>query len=68
MDRQIIEQIKAEIDVLDQVEMARLTRFARPGHTYFNTQCPEVVNHFQERFRKLGGMTPAISKHIGLQS
>lgn len=58
-----VEKLKAEIDQLSHVEMARLWRFAEPGHMFFR---PPMGEYFKERFLKLGGMTPEISKMIGL--
>ena len=59
-----IEQHKQTIDALSHMEMARLWRFAPAGHPYFNNTLP-LFDYFQARFRKLGGMTPVISKRIG---
>lgn len=50
---------------MSHTEMARLYRFAPAGHIYFNTNLPFNAV-FQQRFKALGGMTPAISKEIGL--
>jgi hypothetical protein len=58
------EQIKIyekEIDKLDHYEMAKLRRFAPPGHIYF---CDDLYLYFENRFQNLGGMTPEISKAI----
>lgn len=59
-----IEEHKAKIDTLSQLEMARLWRFVRAGHPYFNSELP-LYEHFKARFEKLGGMTPEISKQLG---
>lgn len=61
-----IQAVKNEIDTLSQIEMAKLWRFAPVGHKYFDTTKPWHL-HFDERFKKLGGMTPQISKEIGLR-
>ena len=53
-----------EIEGMDQVEMARLLRFAPSGHPAFVTGSPEA-EAFDRRFKELGGMTPEISKRIG---
>ena len=53
------------IDVMDQMEMARLKRFAPVGHPYFDKRLP-LNAYFEARFAKLGGMTPRISKAIDL--
>jgi len=55
----------AKIDAMSQVEMARLWRFAPVGHPYFDDRLP-YHEHFRDRFRAIGGMTPEISKRIGL--
>ena len=59
-----IEAHKKSIDKMPHIEMARLWRFAESGHPYFNTDRPLYL-HFNERFKKLGGMTSEISKIIG---
>ncbi len=56
------EKVKTEIDFLSQIEMARLIRFAEPGHPYFSG---DYYDYFQKRFKELGGMTPEISKQLG---
>ncbi|MCK4498920.1 hypothetical protein KAU11_00310 [Candidatus Babeliales bacterium] len=53
-----------KINQMSQLEMARLWRFAPPGHLYFDTTKP-FWNAFKNRFDDLGGFTPAISKAIG---
>ena len=61
------EQIEAEkqrIDEMSQHRMASLWRFAPSGHPYFDNRLP-LFEHFQARFKELGGMTPAVSKSIG---
>lgn len=58
------QDILYEINKLSHEEMARLWRFAPVGHKYFDNGKP-YANYFEERFQKLGGMTPEISKHIG---
>ncbi len=57
------EKLKAEIDALSRVEMARLHRFAPSGHPMFQA---EAGRYFEERFNGLGGFSPEISKAIGL--
>ena len=56
--------IKKEIGGLSQYEMCRLTRFAPIGHKYFDSSKP-YYKYFKERFKKLGGFTPFISKILG---
>ena len=64
MDTDTIEQEKATIYGMGQEEMARLWRFAPAGHPYFDKTLP-LWEHFEKRFKSLGGMTPAISKSLG---
>ena len=59
-----IEQWKATIDKMSQVEMAFLQRYAPSGHPIFRSDLP-LYDYFQTRFKSLGGMTSAISKQIG---
>lgn len=54
---------KKTIDGMTQIQMASLQRFARSGHPYFDTRLP-LWEYFKNRFAKLGGMTPEISKAI----
>lgn len=54
----------AKIEIMSQVEMAHLYRFAPAGHPYFNRELP-YNKFFMDRFILLGGMTPEISKEIG---
>ena len=60
-----IEVEKKTIDEMSQVQMASLWRFAPSGHPYFDKRLP-LFEYFQARFKSLGGMTPAVSKSIGL--
>jgi len=55
---------KEKIDKLSHIEMCRLWRFAPIGHIFFN---PHLSKHFNKRYQKFGGMTPKISKIIGLK-
>lgn len=55
--------LRAKIDGMSQIEMAQKHRFAPAGDPMFQGK---VGTYFAERFRELGGMTPAISKSIGL--
>jgi hypothetical protein len=59
-----IQSGKDEIDALSHTEMGRLYRFAPAGHKFFDITKP-WHKYFSERFKKLGGMTPQISKEIG---
>lgn len=65
MTEEEIKKWKEKIDKMTQVEMARLRRFAPSGHPCFTTTT-DLPTYFQDRFKELGGMTPAISKEIGL--
>ena len=51
------------IENMSRIEMARLWRYAPSSHSYFNTQKP-YFQIFKNRFAKLGGFTPKISKQI----
>ena len=64
MIEQEIDDWKEKIAAMNQVEMARLWRFAPSGHPCFDSRLP-LFEIFQDRFKKLGGMTPGISKSIG---
>ena len=59
-----IKQWEEKIDKMSQAEMAHLRRFAPAGHVVFDSSLP-LSKYFEERFKKLGGMTPGISKAIG---
>lgn len=59
-----LQKHKEKIDGMGREEMARLWRFAPSGHPYFKTG--PVYDYFNERFTSLGGMSPEISKKIGL--
>ena len=63
MDESEIEKHRKIIDQMSHEEMARLWRFAPSGHPYFDRRLP-LVEHFEKRFKKLGGFTPEISKEI----
>ncbi len=52
------------INQMTQEEMASLWRSAPLGHSYFDKTKP-FFKVFDERFKKLGGFTPAISKALG---
>lgn len=62
------EDVQAEIEYINQMPhaaMAQLWRFAPAGHRYFDRNLP-LFEHFERRFKALGGMTPEVSKLIGL--
>lgn len=55
---------KNHIDGLSQYDMAHMWRFSKAGENiYFTT--PELTEHFNKRFKELGGMTPELSKELG---
>lgn len=56
-------RLKAAIDTMSREEMCRLWRFAPSGDPYFVTG-NGVAEYFRERFDKLGGFSPQISKAI----
>lgn len=64
MNEDAIQIWKDKIDTMSQEELASLQRFAPAGHPIFRSDLP-LYEHFKERFAKLGGMTPTISKKIG---
>ena len=53
-----------KIYLLTRDELARIWRFAPTGHPWFNSTLP-YFKHFNRRFKRLGGMSPSISKQIG---
>lgn len=63
MTKTIAEEIE-HINNMSHIEMAKLWRFSDCTHNYFNTDLP-FSKIFEERFKKFGGMTPAISKRVG---
>ena len=60
-----IKDAKRDIDSMTQFEMAELFRFAPSGHPYFDRRNGDLSEYFNERFIRIGGMTPAISKSLG---
>lgn len=55
--------LRAKIDRMSHIDMARAHRFSPAGDPLFQS---EVGAYFAARFKRLGGMTPAMSKLIGL--
>lgn len=53
-----------KINAMSREEMARLWRFAPPGHPYFDSSKP-YWKIFVTRFDELGRFSPEISKAIG---
>lgn len=58
------EEQKAKIDAMSHAEMASLWRFAPSGHPLLSGEAGE---YFSKAFKEKGGMTPGISKAIGLE-
>ena len=63
MTEEEIQKYKEEIDKLTHEDMARMWRFARPGHPYF--QHGPIYDYFQKRFDSFGNWNPRLSKKIG---
>ena len=61
------EKVKEDIYQLSRIEMARLWRYAPPGHSYFDDEKPFYEVFKKRFFEELGGFTPAISKMIDSQ-
>ena len=55
-------ELKAEIDGWSREEMARKWRFSKVGDPIFQGA---RGRYLRERFSRLGGMSPEISKRIG---
>ena len=64
MNQKEIDEWKNKIDNMDQAQMASAWRFSEAGNPMFRSDLP-LYDYFQKRFKKLGGMTPEISKLIG---
>jgi len=64
MSKEDIEIETLKINSMSHIEMARLYRFAKSGHTYFDSTLP-LNEIFMKRFREFSGMTTEISKTIG---
>jgi hypothetical protein len=52
----------AEVEQADHEQLARWYRFLPSGDT---REQREIADKIAERFKKLGGMTPALEKKIG---
>ena len=61
-EEQEVIELKAKIDSMSRLDMARRWRFAPVGDPMFQG---EVGDYFEKRFKELGGFTPEISKKIG---
>ena len=61
-EQEITEHMK-KIDEMSREIMSFIWRFAPAGHPYFIADSP-LCDHFLNRFQKLGGFTPQISKLI----
>ena len=57
-----VEQLKNEIDNMDQEDLCYHWRFEPIGSPYFDG---EVGTYFKEAMVRAGGFTPEISKKIG---
>lgn len=57
-----IAEWKEKIDNMTHSQMAAKYRFTEAGHPIFRFP---LFDYFMERFNKLGGFTPRISKQIG---
>ncbi len=64
MTPKAIEHWKELIDEMTQEDMCTLHRAAPSGHPCF-VRGTEVQKYFKEKFDRLGGFTPTISKRIG---
>lgn len=64
MTTQDLEVEIAKINQMSHEEMARLWRFAPPGHAYFQLDTP-LWEAFKQRWESFGGMTTGISKQVG---
>lgn len=53
----------AVIENLTREQMCFIHRFAPSGHPFFRTGTPAAAA-FAERYKKLGGMSPDISKQL----
>jgi len=55
-------EVKARIDAMSRIEMARHWRKAKIGDALFQS---DAGDYFKQRFDSLGGFSPEISKLIG---
>jgi hypothetical protein len=61
------EEIEIEKEIINNLtheELCRIWRFAPPSHPYFRKELP-LFKYFNERYKKMGGMTSEMSKRIG---
>lgn len=65
LTNQQIEDYKTEIDALSHIEIARMIRFSPSGPPFFDNRYP-LYDYLMDRFKSLGGWSPAISKEVGL--
>jgi len=56
---------ESTINEMNHESMCREYRFAGPGRPYFTDL--ELYERFMARYRGFGGMTPEMSKRIGLE-
>ena len=57
----LTKEIKAQIDAMSRIDMARKWRFAAVGDPLFQG---EAGVYFKKRFNSLGGFSPQISKYL----
>ena len=62
-DIPLTDPTRVKIDAMDRTELARAWRFSKPGNEFFQ---PPYGDYLRSRFLMLGGMSPEISKEIGL--
>ena len=55
---------KKDIDLMSQLSMASLWRFAPAGHPYFDRRNGDLSDYFAAKFKERSGMTPEISKEL----
>jgi hypothetical protein len=60
-------QLQEQLESMTQYEMARMWRFHKGPHPYFDNTNP-LSQRFTERFKELGGFTPEISKSLGWEN
>ncbi len=65
MDEKEIQEWKDKIDAMSHEEMARLWRFSPAGATPIFDNTQPIWSYFKEKWDKLGGWNPTLSKKIG---
>lgn len=59
-----IEMWQQRIDAMSHEQLAHLWRFAPSGHPLFDRDLP-LYDYYKERFDRMGGWTPQVSKAVG---